>query len=282
MTLVTTLARKLRHAPVLRRFEGTWNLVRPFYFRLIDPFQHGVKLKLAGHAVRLPPEVITTNADWARYEPETLAALSKWLTAHPRSVLLDLGCSFGVMTSFATQVSSTVQVIAFDSDLTSLRAMDAVVPASALSRVRRVHGLLGSEHLSGLDFDAALESTRQHLPALPPRAAITRSRYLCIENSGALPVPRHQLDALLTNVNFNEPVLLKCDVEGAELLVLQGAPRFLARTKPDLLLSVHPPFLPRHGHSADDVRAFLATAGYSIQLLARDHEEHWWCTQRNR
>lgn len=277
----TSLARRIRHAPLLRRCEGFWSFLRPAYFRLLDPFSRGVEVRLARRSVRFPAELLSTNPDWSHYETETLSTLATWLdSAGDRPVLLDVGCSFGAVTSFALQLSPTLEVLAFDSDLMSLRALEAVVSPASMERVRRVHGLLGREHTSGFSLPQAVETTLRHLPPLAPRTAISRSGFVCFGDNAAASVPEHQLDALLASAKLGNSILLKCDVEGAELLVLQGARALLARCRPALLLSVHPSFLPRFGHTSAQVQAFLDDAGYSVQLIGRDHEEHWWCLPR--
>jgi FkbM family methyltransferase len=278
MNPLPRLAKSIRHAPGLRDCEGLWRTLRPVYLRLIDPLCRGVPITLGGHPVRVPAELLGTNPDWSAYEPETLAALGAWMEGNPgRITLLDIGCSFGVLTSFAVQVCPRIEVIAFDSDLVSLRAIDAVVPSKARSRVRRIEGLLGDEHSSGQSLDAALASTQRRLPKIPARMAISRSSFLCFGEPAADNTPRHRLDALLAGVAFPAPVILKCDVEGAELLVLSGATGFLRRVRPTLLLSIHPSALPRFGHAKEGVAAFLRDSGYSSRVLACDHEEHWWC-----
>ncbi len=278
MIFPARLAKTIRHSPGLQYCEPLWRALRPAYLRLIDPLRRGVPMTLGGYPVRVPAELLGTNPDWSTYEPETLAALGAWLEGNSgRTTLLDIGCSFGVVTSFAVQVCPRVEVIAFDSELMSLRALDAVVPASAQPRVRRIEGLLGNEHSSGQTLDAALASTQLRLPKIPARLAICRSSFLCFGESAADNTPRHRLDALLAGVAFPGPVILKCDVEGAELLVLSGAAAFLSRVRPTLLLSIHPSALPRFGHTKDGVAAFLRGHGYNSRVLACDHEEHWWC-----
>lgn len=252
--------------------------MRPVYLWLLDPFGRGVLIHLGGRPVRVPPALLATNPDWSRYEAETLTALGAWLDAQTGPVtMLDIGCSVGVLTSFAVQVNPRIAVIAFDSDLTSLRAMEAVVPVGARGRVRRVEGLLGSAHTSSQTLQSAAAATLRRLPEIAPGAAISQSRFLCLGEAGAESTPRHSLDELLAASVFSGPVLLKCDVEGAELLVLSGAVGFLDRFRPTLVLSVHPRQLFRFGHATDDVAGFLRTHGYAWRILASDHEEHWWC-----
>jgi FkbM family methyltransferase len=270
------LARRIRHSPALRRAAPLWNLVRPLYQRLLDPLGRGVPLTLGGRCVRMPAQLLSINPDWTAYERESFAALGEWLDRHPGdATLLDIGCSVGVVSSFALQLSPRLQVVAFDSDLVSLRALDAVVPRAAAPRLRRVAGLLGPVHLSRATLESALAGTARNLPDLPPAAAISRSQFLCFGETGAGAVPHHQLDALVAPEAFPGPMLIKCDVEGAELLVLQGAARLLRARRPDLLLSVHPGLLPRHAATAGDVAALLEHHGYAWRVLARDHEEHW-------
>jgi hypothetical protein len=66
-----------------------------------------------------------------------------------------------------------------------------------------------------------------------------------------------------------------------ELLVLLGGEALLRRSRPEILISVHPAALPSYGHSKVEIEAFLQNLGYEIRCLAVDHEEHWWCEFKN-
>lgn len=277
MKFLVRLAQAVRRAPGLRRLESLWSLLRPAYFRLIDPFGRGVGVTMAGRSIRLPPAVLSCNPDWSAYERESFAALGAWLDHNSNQpTLLDLGCSFGLVTSFAVQVCPTAEVIAIDSDRVSLRALESLVPAAALPRVRRVEALLGDQPTPIAGLAAAVTATTQRLPALSPRAAISQSCFRCLGQPGSDGIPTYRLDDLLAGMEFRGPVLFKCDVEGAELLVLQGATEFLSRVRPTLLLSVHPRALPDFGQTAGDVAEFLTRHGYRWRVLAQDHEEHWF------
>jgi FkbM family methyltransferase len=59
-----------------------------------------------------------------------------------------------------------------------------------------------------------------------------------------------------------DPDLVKIDIDGAELLALRGMRRILQETKPDLLLEVHPAYLPSFGSSAADVCNLLLEFDY--------------------
>jgi len=91
-------------------------------------------------------------------------------------------------------------------------------------------------------------------------------------------VPIHRLDDLFDEgLSPDRPILIKCDVEGAELLVLNGGMALLGRHQPELLLSVHPQILATIGQSKEMLADLLAERGYRYRCIAIDHEEHWWC-----
>jgi FkbM family methyltransferase len=79
-------------------------------------------------------------------------------------------------------------------------------------------------------------------------------------SEGDLLVPSTTLDnCTYGEEGFRPPSVVKIDVEGAELEVLQGASRALSEFHPKIFLEIHGTQL----HS--DCRAFLAEKGYSIE-----------------
>lgn len=276
LPFATRLARRIRHLPGLRGFDGLWRALRPAYHRLLDPSGRGVAVEIGRRRIRLPAAVLACHPDWTRYELPTFERISTWFEGRAGDTMFfDIGSSYGVITSFVLQNQPRARVIAFDGDAMSLRSMEAVVPRAAHSRLQRVLGLLGTRHHPARTLADAVRATTERLPAVPPSQAISRSTYVCIGGDGADALPQYRLDDLLAGTDLPDQLLVKCDVEGAELLVLEGARRILSRFRPEILLSVHPPFLPRHGHSVEAVARFLSDLGYEWTCYDRDHEEHW-------
>lgn len=270
------LVRLLRAFPAFNHANGLRDALRPLYWRFLDPLGKGLPVTLGDKIVRLPASLFSTSPDWTGYETASFREITRWLDAHPGPVrFIDIGSSVGVVSSFVLQTHSAAEVLAFESDATSLRAMDAVVPRSARHRLTRILGLLGDTHVSGQSLPEATAATPARLPRISPGQAVLRSCYVCLDGDALHEVPRHRLDALCADLSPATPTLLKCDVEGAELLVLQGALQTLRRLRPTLLLSVHPKLLPRFGHDARQIAALLGAEGFTWRKFDEDHEEHW-------
>lgn len=63
--------------------------------------------------------------------------------------------------------------------------------------------------------------------------------------------------------NYNEPDIIKIDVEGAELEVLKGAKNILKREKPVIFIEIHPESLKNDFNSSKkEIIAFLKNLGY--------------------
>jgi FkbM family methyltransferase len=278
MPSLVKIARRIRHTPGLDSADAVWDRLRPLYHRLIGARGRGVPTLIGGSAsVRLPPEF--TGGDWDQYEPESIAATMEWAKSHPGGVVLDIGCSIGIFCVVALFASPTVEVIAFDGDLSSVAAALRLCRYAPGDRLRTVWALLGDRGTSNDTVEDAIRATANQLASpRAPHGDPGTTKYVCLTSPTAESIPRHSLDQLFPA--DIRPLLIKCDVEGAELLVLRGAHKLLARSVPDILLSVHPHALEtEYGGSIIDLRNFLHAAGYEVRLLAVDHEEHWWCSR---
>jgi len=272
---VRRVARHIRHLPGLRNWDGLWDAVRGPYQRFLNA-SGGVDILVSNSVkIRIPAEF--AGGDWDDYEPAAIRLAADWAREHRSGLFLDIGSATGIFSAVVLFAGTDTEVIAFDSDLASL-VQTRRFCRHARRKLRLVYGFVADAG-SQATLAEAVANTELELIRGNRSGDVGTTRYVCIEDLGFADIPRNTLDDLFEVAPVLEPrpLLIKCDVEGAELLVLRGALGLLAHHRPDLLLSVHPPALPQHGHSPEDVRAFLERLHYRISVVAIDHEEHWWC-----
>lgn len=98
------------------------------------------------------------------------------------------------------------------------------------------------------------------------------SLYARSRSSRVLKVRTAPLDAWRQEVGVASASLVKIDVEGAELSVLDGMEDGLAQgAYPLLLVELHPTQLQAIGHSATEVVERLVAHGYSIETWTENH-----------
>jgi FkbM family methyltransferase len=86
---------------------------------------------------------------------------------------------------------------------------------------------------------------------------------------GSVDVEIKTLDDLLLD-KVERVDVIKCDVEGAEYLALQGAKGILTRDHPDLVLEIDRRFTPRFGYEAQELFDYLTGLGYTWKWYAED------------
>lgn len=88
-------------------------------------------------------------------------------------------------------------------------------------------------------------------------------------------VPQLALDDLVI-VSGIKPTAITIDVEGAELLVLQGAQAALELLRPKVWVSIHPDLMrSNYNTETPELFEFMDRLHYDRELLGIDHEEHW-------
>jgi FkbM family methyltransferase len=272
------IAKAIRHHPMLEGADGLWNVLRKPYHLVLSLGGRGTKVSVGSGnrvTIRVPPDL--SGWSFEEYESKTIDALSQWIKRYPGGLVIDIGSFVGFFSASAMFLDPTAKVVALDSDIESVPATRRFCQyAPTPSRLTTIHGLITNDApLSSLTD--AVSQTEAKVIASGARGTFHTMQFVHL-HSASEDLPRYRLDDLFSSA-IDRPILIKCDVEGAELLVLRGASRLLSEMRCDLLLSVHwHEMTERYGYTVEDIRKFLNDLDYQIEVLAIDHEEHWWCT----
>jgi len=198
---------------------------------------------LAGKALRIPLRLIPAGAPvpilqgplrgklWIKgssdngcwlgsFEYQKQRLMSSLL--HPGDTVYDIGANVGYYTLLAShKVGPTGSVVAFEP-----------LPAN----VRFVRRHLRLNRVRNVFVQEVAVSDRDGRAKFAPHASNAMGK---LSDAGDIDVAMVSLDSVSERGQFADPGLLKIDVEGAELGVLCGASRLLARALPTILLATH-------------------------------------------
>ena len=127
------------------------------------------------------------------------------------------------------------------------------------------------------DLASALRASESAVDNARLKPRIGANIYNCIGGDSAEGVPFWDMDSLLMPVaKSGRPVLLKVDIEGAEIAMLRGSAALSDYPNVQMLLSVHAHVLPSWKSSAQEVENLLVKRGYEITVIEKTSEQHWW------
>lgn len=163
---------------------------------------------------------------------------------HSGDVVFDIGANVGFYTLLAaSRVRVDGVVVAFE-------------PLRQNTHFLRRH--LRINRFDGVRVIEAAVGKRNGTAHFQPHASSAMGR---VSENGSLVVEQVSLDELCDVRAIPDPMLMKIDVEGAELNVLEGASRMLARARPAIFLATHGALV--HRECCD----FLRAAGYSLRPI---------------
>jgi FkbM family methyltransferase len=194
-----------------------------------------------------------------QYEPEVWNSFLSQVTAG--DLFVDVGANLGLYAIAAAKRGA--RVVAFEPDPNVARQLRWLARFNRV-KVRTVQALVGSQPgTAPLAMRSSPVSGNTDLQLAP------RTRYAA--------VPVVPLDDVLVGEHVT---VLKIDVEGAELEVLQGARRIL-QTVRVLLVELHPDALSLRGHNVDDVAELLAQSGLHRSRLPEARSSQRWLLTRS-
>jgi len=198
------------------------------------------------------------------YEPEATRSIRQMVKAG--NCCLDVGANLGYYTiSMAKWVGSCGLVVAFEPFPTNFETLERNVHLNGLKNV-----ILAPTALSNRNGVLRLiYSVNDHFSATP-----SAKGYAVDENQDSIQVPTRRLDDYVAELG-RIPTLIKIDVEGAELSVLEGAQNTLASVRPILLVEVHD----WGTNEAAKVLQFLSEFQYETRTVGqKGHEKVLLCT----
>jgi FkbM family methyltransferase len=280
--LFSSGARTLRRIPLLNKADFLWRVLRPFYYKTLNWNGEGVPVRLSGGwEIRIPPEFLTL-VDWAQYEEDSMDRFCRFVADHPELLVLDIGCFIGVFTVASLFANPRVEVVAMDPSLANLKALQCVCQYAKNRSFKQVWGFAVDRGDCENSLKEIDERSMDAITKACARGDVGEMGYKCLTDEDKdAGTPSYTVDCLCSGVPVGKACLMKCDVEGAEMLVLRGAEKMMEKLRPTLLLSVHPLLIQQYGFKKEDVRIFLESKNYQIQPVDtyyNGHEESWWCT----
>ena len=217
--------------------------------------------------------------DEYRYEPHLFDSIKQLLT--PGSTFYDIGAYDGITSIPPAQHLGGENVVIIEPGEMNWATIRARWEAHKLVPPRATFaGFLDSINKLGVNPQSVVYKNE-----FPPEAHKFRVaeqeeglNFRVLEYRALYPevaaIPSLTLDTVVSIAG--PPAGIQMDVEGAELLVLQGAQYTLKEYHPVVWVSVHPKHMREHfGQEPSDLLNLMADLDYKSVLVADDHEQHW-------
>ncbi|QEG20297.1 FkbM family methyltransferase [Mariniblastus fucicola] len=181
-------------------------------------------------------------------------------------VVLDVGAHFGRYTvPLAQIVGPDGKVFAFEPVDSAYKLLTRIVSQSQLSNVELFNCAMG-------DGDTAQKMV---IPLkdgveVQSRAALSVGEQSAIdlENNSVQDVECETVDAFVNRAKLTKLSFLKCDVEGAEYLVMKGGQNTLQRFAPVVLLEIESRHTSKFGYTPVEMVQYMKSLGYRVYVVA--------------
>ena len=245
----------LRHGP-LRHLRGIWRPLGRIYrsAQRLTGWPRHVSKQIGPYG----PFKLNGRFAFSNYESWGDGHNSGFRTCveacRPGDTMIDIGAHIGLVTLCAgAQVGPQGRIVAFEPASGNLRYLRDHVAANGFPHVEIADSLVGADERDAVEF---LESTGDSgLNTRAPRAL--RADFVATKR------PQVSLDRFCAGRQLS-PNVIKIDVEGAETDVLRGAVATIARSKPLIVLSVHPRQIVMLGSSLGELTALVKSLNYQV------------------
>lgn len=227
--------------------------------------------RVLGHAFR----AWRRNLRWRKHEPET-PYLADLLSGAP--VCLHVGASDGRHSYVMTQVAPKATIYAFEPSAFSMAVLKLTLAWHGIrDRVTPIHAAVGDKPgrmllVTPRKITGRMGRAYAFLAETAPEGKARPD----LQDTGLVTEPAQvvTIDGFCADCGLERVDFIRIDIEGAELMALQGAQGIIDRDRPHLMLEIHPQMLAaRFGGAAEQVVAFFRERGYRMFTLIGDRLE---------
>ena len=216
------------------------------------------------------PSLVERAIDRVPFLEKELFLLNQLVRAG--DVCLDVGAAGGAhLLVMARRVGESGRVLGVEPRPASFRA---------LRRLVNLLGVAGRVRLTAVALADQVGAQSLRVPVVPTRAHFRGSTTDPAEAAAFAGLPAREievrtttLDELVAAEGLERVDVLKCDVEGAELLVLAGASDVLERLRPVVILEADDEHQRRYDASAQDVLDAVTAHDYRVYRFRRGRLE---------
>lgn len=180
---------------------------------------------------------------------ETTIHLSK-----NKNCILDVGAHIGLVTLPLThQISSEGLIHAFEPSDINRKYLKKHIKLNKLNNVKIVDFLVGNKNLDQIPFY---------------ETSVPSGKNSVIQKLSSNKLHKNQI-TIDTYCQENElvPDIIKIDVEGYEMYVLDGCKNTIRTNKPLIILSVHPSQISKMNQNPNDIKTFAIQNNYNIKKI---------------
>lgn len=244
----------------LRAYE---DLLTNTYAKTIEITENGMFVKTRDGAIfewnpenqREACSIVINHGD---YEPEVRKVLVA--CAKETKYIVDIGANVGWYTILLSlRGGADTQVVAFEPN---------PLPRKSLNRNVYLNNLQQQVDIVGCGLSSERQSADLYVPENSGHPAASLQNLHPEEQSIQVPVNLSTLDIEIEDRTGNDVGLIKCDVEGAELHVLNGGKRTIEQYRPIILLELLRKWSSRFGYHPNDVVELLKTYEYDCYAIS--------------
>lgn len=183
----------------------------------------------------------------------------------PNDIAIDIGAHFGRFTyPLAQIVGNKGHVYSIEPVEQTYNLLNRIIRSLKINNVS-LHNLAISDNTGHIEI--AIPENSSGMEVLSRSRIEISSGNESSENTLIQTIASQTLDQFVTLNNIQKVNLIKCDVEGAELLVLKGSQKVLQEHHPALILEIEQRHTTLFNYLPEDIQSFLSELGYSIYIF---------------